>query len=177
MATVAKGLGRWFDLGIGAIPQLFTASGITGKNISLQNFEGVGVLVVKNANGTTDDIAIDLQEVNGSAGTPRDLDIIDQYWMKQETALDNDESWTRYTQTAASEITAIAGTAETELMLYFEVLASQLSDGYTHIAVNVPDLGNTDTEYGVVIYIPFGPKVQRTPASLYSLLAPGTANA
>lgn len=177
MATFAGGLGRFFDIGIGASPQLFTASGITGKNCSLQNCEGVTVIVVKNANGTTDDIAIDLQEVNGFGGTPRDLDIITQYWMKQETALDNDEAWTRYTQTAASEITAIAGTAETELILAFDVRADQLSDGYTHIAVNVPDLGNTDTEYGCVLYIPWGLRSQRTPANLPSLGAPGVANA
>lgn len=177
MATGARGLGQVFDLGIGAIVQNFNGSGITGKNISLQNCAGVGVLVVKMANGTTDDIAIDLQEVDGYAGTPRDLDIITNYWVKSETTLDNDEAWVLTTQAAASEITAIAGTAEKELMLYFEVLAADLSAGYTHIAVNVPDLGNTDTEYGCVIYIPFGLKVQRTPANLTSLLRPGVANA
>jgi len=170
MTTFARGLGKHFDLGIGAIIQSFNGSGITGANMNLANYEGVGVLVVKMANGTTDDLAIDLQEVNGSAGTPRDLDIITQYWVKSETTLDNDESWVLTTQTAASEITAIAGTAELEVMLYFEVLAEQLSDGYTHIAVNVPDLGNTDTEYGCVIYIPFGLKNQRKPANLPSML-------
>lgn len=170
MTTFFQGLGKDFDLGLGAIIQTFNGSGITGKNVSLQNCRGVGVLVVKMANGTTDDLAIDLQEVNGSAGTPRDLDIITQYAVKSETALDNDESWVITTQSAASEITAIAGTAELEMMLYFEVLAEQLSDGYTHIAVNVPDLGNTDTEQGCVIYIPFGLKVQRNPANMPSLL-------
>lgn len=170
MATYFNALGKHFDIGTGAIIQTFNGSGITGKNVSLANCQGVGVLVVKAANGTTDDFAIDLQEVNGSAGTPRDLDIITQYAVKSETTLDNDEAWVVTTQSAASEITAIAGTAELEMMVYFEVLAEQLSDGYTHIAVNVPDLGNTDTEYGCVIYIPFGLKVQRAPANLRSLL-------
>lgn len=177
MTTRVNALGRAFDLGIGAIVQNFNGSGITGKNISLQNCDGVGVLVVKMANGTTDDIAIDLQEVDAYNGTPRDLDIITDYYVKSETTLDNDEAWVKTTQSAASEITAIAGTAEKELMLYFEVMADQLSDGYTHIAVNVPDLGNTDTEYGCVIYIPFGLKTQRAPANMPSLLNPGTANA
>jgi hypothetical protein len=177
MATGFQALGKAFDLGTGASPQLFTGSGITGKNISLQNCAGVGVLIIKNANGTTDDFAIDLQEVDGYAGTPRDLEVITQYAVKSETALDNDEAWVVTTQSAASEITAIAGTAEKEMMVYFEVLAGQLSDGYTHIALNVPDFGNTDTEYGAVIYIPFGLKVQRKPANMPSLLRPGTANA
>lgn len=177
MATMVSGLGRLFDIGLGAIPQTFNGSGITGKNISLQNCDGVGILIVKAANGTSDDFAIDLQEVNGYNGTPRDLDIITNYWVKSETTLDNDEAWTLTTQSAASEITAIAGTAELEMMVYFEVMAAQLSDGYTHIALNVPDLGNTDTEYGCVIYIPFNLKVQRSPANMPSLLRPGTANA
>lgn len=177
MATYFKGLGQAFDIGVGAIIQSFNGSGITGKVCSLQNCEGVGVLVVKMANGTTDDLALDLQEVNLAGGTPRDLDIITRYAVKSETALDNDEAWVITTQSAASEITAIAGTAELEMMLYFEVLAAQLSDGYTHIAVNVPDLGNTDTEQGCVIYLPFGLKQQRTPTLLPSLKTPGTANA
>ena len=170
MATNFTALGKLFDIGTGAIIQSLNGSGITGKNCSLENCQGVGVLITKMANGTTDDLAIDLQEVNGSAGTPRDLNIITQYAVKSETTLDNDEAWVVTTQTAASEITAIAGTAELEMMLYFEVLAEQLSEGYTHIAVNVPDLGNTDTEYGSVHFIPFGLKVQRTPANLRSLL-------
>lgn len=175
-ATKARALGRLFDVGIGAIIQSFNGSGITGKNISLQNCEGVTVIIVKMANGTTDDFACDLQEVNGYNGTPRDLDIITDYFVKSETALDNDEAWVRTTQSAASEITAIAGTAEKEMIVAFEVRRDQLSTGYTHIAVNVPDLGNTDTEYGCVLYIPWGLSVQRDPTNMPSLLRPGTAN-
>jgi hypothetical protein len=177
MTTYAGPLGKSFDIGLGAIPQAFTGSGITGLVQNMSNCEGVLVIVVKNANGTTDDLAIDLQEVNGAGGTPRDLDIITDYWVKSETALDNDEAWLKTTQTAASEITAIAGTAEKEMIVAFAVRSQDLSDGYTHIAVNVPDLGNTDTELGTVLYIPYGLKVQRAPVSLPSNKTPGTANA
>ena len=177
MTTYAGPLGKDFDIGLGAAIQSFNGSGITGKNISLQNCEGVLIVVHKMANGTTDDFAIDLQEVDGSAGTPRDLDIITDYWVKSETLLDNDEAWVKTTQAAASEISAIAGTAEKEMIVAFAVRASDLSDDYTHIAVNVPDLGNTDTEYGTVLYFPFGLRVQRTPVNMPSLLAPGVANA
>jgi hypothetical protein len=177
MVTKARALGRIFDIGVGAMPQSFNGSGITGKPISLQNCEGVTILVVKSANGTTDDFAVDLQEVNLAGGTPRDLDIITDYYVKSETALDNDEAWVKTTQAAASEITAIAGTAELQMLVVIEVRADQLSDGYTHVALNVPDLGNTDTEQGCVIYIPWGLKVQRAPENMPSLLTPGTANA
>lgn len=177
MTTYAGGLGKDFDIGLAVAPKDLAGGAYTGLNCSMQNCEGVVVVVIKSASGTTDDIAIDLQEVNGSAGTPRDLDVITDYWIKQETTLDNDESWVKVTQSAASEITAIAGTAETQLILAFAVKTADLSDGYTHIAVNVPDLGSTDTPAGTVIYIPYGLKVQRTPANLPSLLAPGVADA
>ena len=177
MTTYAGPLGKDFDIGIGASIQTFNGSGITGKPCSLQNCEGVLVLVHKMANGTTDDLAIDLQEVDGAGGTPRDLDIITDYWYKQETDLDGDEPWVKATQSAASEITAIAGTSETDFMVYFAVRPQDLSDGYSHIAVNVPDFGNTDTQYGCVTYIPHGLKVQRAPASMPSWKTPGTANA
>jgi len=177
MTTYAKALGRVFDLGVGCAPATSWTTAVTGKNISLQECEGVGILIVKSASGTTDDMALDLQEVDGYAGTPRDLDIITNYWTKSETTLDNDEAWVLTTQTAASEITAIAGTAELQMLLYFEVLADQLSDGYTHIAVNIPDLGAADTPLGSIIYIPFGLKTARKPANLTSLLRPGVANA
>jgi len=173
---MVSGLGRLFDIGLGIMTVNLNTAANTGKNISLQNCDGVGCLVYKSASGTTDDIAVDLQEVDGYAGTPRDLDIITNYWVKSETTLDNDEAWVLTTQAVASEITAIAGTAEKEIMLYFEVMADQLSDGYTHIAVNVPDLGATDSGLGGVFYIPFNLKVKRAPANLTSLLRPGVAN-
>jgi hypothetical protein len=60
MTTFAGGLGKAFDIGIGAMPQSFTGSGITGKPISMQNCEGVVVVVAKTkSGGTTDDLAID----------------------------------------------------------------------------------------------------------------------
>lgn len=177
MTTRVSGLGRLFEIGTGIHTVNLNAANNTAKAMAMQNCVGVGCLVYKSASGTTDDLACDLQEAVTATGTPQDLDIITDYWVKSETLLDNDEVWTLTTQTAASEITAIAGTAELEIMLYFEVMADQLSDTYTHILCNVPDLGATDTGLGGVIYIPFGLKTQRNPANMPSLLTPGTANA
>lgn len=178
MTTYAGPLGKDFDISIGAVPQNLNGSGITGKPISMQNCEGVLFVITKAASGgTTDDFAIDLQEVDGAGGTPRDLDIITDYWVKSETALDGDEAWVKTTQSAASEITAIAGTSEKEMIVAFAVRSQDLSDGYTHLALNVPDFGNTDTQYGGVTYFPYGLKVQRTPANMPSWKTPGTANA
>lgn len=177
MATRGSALGRLFDIGVGVMTVNLNAAANTGKNISMENCGGLGVLIHKSASGTTDDLQCDLQEVDGAAGTPQDLDIITNYWVKSETLLDNDESWALTTQAAASEIAAIAGTAELQVLLYFEVMSEQLSSGYTHIAVNVPDLGSTDTGWGGVLYFPFDLKIQRKPVNLGNLLNPGAANA
>ena len=175
-ATKARALGRLFDIGPSAIPQLLNGSGITGLPISLQNCEGVTFAFIKNAVGTTDDLVFDLQEVNGAGGTPRDLDAITDYYVKAETTLDGDEAWVKTTQSAASEITAIAGTAELQMLVVIEVRADQLSDGYTHVALNIPDIGNTDAQYGSVVAITWGLKVQRSPENLPSLKSPGVAD-
>ena len=52
MATNFTALGKLFDIGTGAIIQSLNGSGITGKNCSLENCQGVGVLITKMANGT-----------------------------------------------------------------------------------------------------------------------------
>ncbi len=178
-ASKARALGRIFDIGWGAKPQLLNASGVTGKNISMQNCEGITIIVNKIAVGTTDDFVFQLQQVNGYAGTPKDLAIITDYYVKSETALDNDEAWVKTTQAVATNITAIAGTAELEMLFAVEVRADQLdrAGGYTHIQANLPDFGSTDAIYGSIIYIPWGLKVQRAPENMPSLLRPGVANA
>jgi len=176
MTTYAGGLGKDFDIGVGTVPTSFSTA-VTGSPISLQNCEGVVFVIAKSASGTTDDLAFDLQEVDGAAGTPRDLEIITDYWVKAETTLDNDEAWVKTTQSAASEVTAIAGTAEQQMLVAFAVRASDLSDGYTHVALNTPDLGSADTPFGAILYITYGLKVQRTPANMPNLKAPGVADA
>jgi len=114
----------------------------------------------------------------GCGGTSQDLDIVTDYYHKSETALDNDESWTKVTQTAASEISEVgeAGTSgETQNLLVIEVGADQLSDGYTHLSLNVDDPGAS--KLGAVLYIKHGLKEQRDPEVLPNLLNPGAANA
>ncbi len=165
--TKARGLGKWFDIGVTVANQDMDASGITGKNIYMGDCEGILFLVTKGI-GTTDDFALDLQEVNGVAGTPRDLDIITEYFTKTaaSTTLAGTEIWVKTTQAAASEIAAITGTAAKQLLLAFEVRADQLSDGYTHLAVNVPDLGSGGAQFGSIVGIKWGLAIQRAPANM-----------
>lgn len=168
MTTTAIALGREFNIGGVNVPADAVAAAITGKRVRLRDYRVCSFVVVQNTDaGTADDLAVDLQEHNAATGgTSQDLDIITDYFMQTETALDGDETWARTTQTAASEITAIAGMAEVELVLVVEVYRDQLSDGFDWVSLNIPDLGTTDVLWTAIIPILTGLDVQRDPANL-----------
>jgi hypothetical protein len=159
------GLGRLFDVSVGAVPTDAVAGAITGNRVHLKNAGGVTILVVTTG-ASTDITDVDLQQhTAASGGTTADLDIITAYYYKSETTLDGDETWTRGTQSAASEITNV-GAASEELLLAVEVDASQLSDGYEWVSLNIPDLGTNGTRHCAVLYLLRDLAVQRTPANL-----------
>lgn len=170
MSNANGGLGVDFDIA----PELTIRDlcGISteafGEPISLENATGVTfVLFAGDGNGTTDDLTWDLQEVDGAAGTPRDLNIITEYYTKLHASdLGADIAWTKATQSAASEVSAIAGTQEQLALIAFNVRADQLSDGYTHVSIRQPDLGSTDAKQGGWIAILWGLKVMRSPENV-----------
>lgn len=160
-----EALGRLFDISIGATPADAVAGAITGKRVRLNRASGVTIVVVAGA-GSTDILDVDLQEHSAATGgTSQDLDIIDHYYLKDETTLDGDETWTKVTQSAASEITN-AGSASAEQILVIEVDATQLSDGFEYVSLNVPDLGTNGSKYVTVLYLLRDLTVQRAPANL-----------
>jgi hypothetical protein len=166
------GLGRLFDIGLGA-PPAATNGAVTGKRVHLNNCAGVTVVLVGGVATGGDDLQVDLQQhTASSSGTSADLDVITEYWLKSAVTIDNSETWTRYTQAAASEI-AVAASETTDIeqnILAFEVEATSLSDGYEWISVNVPDLGAGDKTL-TVLYFMRDLAVQRTPANLAALLS------
>lgn len=173
-------LGRLFDIGIGAVPvDLDTSNGFTGKRISLKNASGITFLFVAGvAASGTDDLVLDTQQHTAyTGGTSGDLDVITEFWIKSETALDNDESWVRTTQSAASEITLAGATyAAVQKMAVWHVGAAQLSDGYGWVSVNAA-ITTSAAQLGTLLYVLHDLAVQRTPANLGNLLNPGAANA
>lgn len=169
-------LGRLFDLSLGIITGTDLSSGFTGKRISMQNYGGIACVLVASAVGTTDDPVPSIQQHTAyTGGTSSDLVKMATIYRKSETTLDGDEAWTKTTQTAATIMTAVAGEAEKENLYYWEIFDDELSDGYTHISVNYAALSN-DAKLGVLLYIPFDLKTQRTPANMPNPLHPGAAN-
>ena len=178
MPTGARALGRLFDVGCGISPVNLNTGANTGKRISMKNAKTCTFVIFAGVGTAASDLAVDLQEATAyTGGTIQDLDIITKYYIKDETALDNDESWVETTQAATSEIADVGGTgvsAEHEQIVVIEVDADQMSDGYTHLSLNIPQPGAT--KLGCVLYFLTGLKVQRAPANLGNLLNPGAAN-
>lgn len=166
-----QALGRLFDIGLGA-PPAATNGAVTGKRVHLKNAGGVTVVLVAGVATGGDDLQVDLQQHTvSSGGSAADLDVITEYWLKSATTMDNSETWTKYTQSAASEI-AVAASETTDVeqnILVFEVDSAELSDGYEWISVDVPDLGTGDKTL-TVLYFLRDLHVQRAPANLPALL-------
>lgn len=172
-------LGRLFDIGLAWAP-VDAQAAQTGKRISLAHATGCTIVVIKAAGTAGDDHSYALQQHTAyTGGTSADLNAVSYYFVKQETALDNDESWERFTQTADDDITdaGAAGTsAEQQQIIVFEVDAAQLSDGYTHISLNSGGEGS-NAQLSTCIYLLHDLAVQRKPENLGNLLRPGAADA
>lgn len=165
MTTDAYALGKVFDITNAlSIVDLNTADN-TGLLINMKNAQVCTFVFFGDAGTSGADLAFDLQESNAlSGGTTRDLEIITDWFKKEETTLDGDETWTRVSQTAASEVTVTNTGAEVEQIYVFEVRADQLSDGYEYLSLNIADA--TQAKIGGVLAILSGLRVQRKPENL-----------
>lgn len=170
MTTGASALGRLFNVSVGAVPTDAVAGAITGNRIHLKDCGGVSFIVVATG-ASTDILDLDLQEHNAATGgTSQDLDIITKAYYQSETTLDGDETWTEWSQSAASEITNI-GAASTEQLVVLEVRAEQLSDGFEWVSLNVPDLGTNGTKHVAILNVAHDLMVMRKPTNLAQLNA------
>lgn len=183
-----RALGRLYDIGTGVVPvDLNTADGATGKRISMAGCDGMDVICVLGAAASgTDDTTINVRQHTAyTSGTSNDLDTaavstssgITEWFVKTETALDNDESWERVTQSDASTITLTGATyATTQCIVAFHVRGSQLGTGYTHISVDFGHTANV-ARLGAVLYVPVGLRYGRRPDKMGNLLNPNVADA
>lgn len=165
-----KGLGHDFDICHAVAPVADLAGGAqTGARLHLKNYGGVAIVGIMGAvSAGTDTFVPDVQEHNAATGgTSQDLDVVTEWFIKQEATLDGDEAWARVTQTAASEISLTGATyAAAQLIVVAQVDTSSLSDGFEWISVIQADPGVGGTRAGCYLYIPYGLRVQRTPQNL-----------
>lgn len=175
-----EALGRLFDVSIGYLNVDLNTSGATGKRVSLKNATGCTFLCVVPATGGTEDLTFDVQQhTASSAGSSADLDAggvagsrgIDHFYIKSATTLAGTETWTKITQTEASECVVSGATyGASQCIVAIEVAAGQLADGYSYVSVISPDPGSTARVVSVLAVL-HDLNVKRAPASLAAALA------
>jgi hypothetical protein len=174
-----EALGRLFDIGTGWAPVDLTTAGATGKRVFMGGATGVSFVVFLGAAASgTEDVVLTLQQHTAyTGGTSSNLATCDHYYLKAEATLDNDESWTKVTQTASQTVTIAGATYATQQAIaVIPVGADSLSDGYAWASVNVADPGSV-ARLGACLYLPHDLASQRAAANLPNLLRPGVANA
>jgi hypothetical protein len=168
-----EALGRLVDVCIGAAPVDLSTAAVTGKRVALKGCGGLTILVIKAAGTAGDDPTVTLkQHTANTGGTTSNLAVIDHYYLKDAATLAGTEAWTKVTQTAAATIVDPGGagtSAEHQQIIAIEVDAAQLSDGYTHVSLDVADVG-TNAQLGAILYLRRDLLVQRTPAALAASL-------
>ena len=159
------GLGADFDVGSVIVPIDLADGANTGHRIHLMNYGAVTFVGYITTGTAAEAPTFDLKEANAATGgTSQDLDVIDEYWTKTEATLDGDETWTRVTQTAASEVTDATWDDANQLIVAFKVRAEQLTDAFEWVSVDVADTGTA--HIGCVFAIMHDLKVMRSPQNL-----------
>lgn len=164
-----EALGRLFNIAQGFAT--VDSAAATGNRVHLDDCEGVAFVYIADAGTAGEDVDLDIQEHDAaSAGTSQDLDVVTHWYSKRETTLDNDETWTRHTQTAASEVDLGADEGENQIIAVVEVSATSLSDGFEWVSCNATDPGATAGKLATCIAITYDLAVQRRPDNLPTLL-------
>lgn len=158
-----KGLGRIFDIGSAFAPVDFnTADAATGHRVHMRNYGAIAMVLYKGAGTAGADPTITVQEHNAATGgTSQNLAVIDEFFYKEETALDGDETWTRVTQAKAATAVSLTA-AESEGIYVVEVDAAMLSAGFQWVSFNIAaTVANAQLVSG--FYIMHGLMIQRRP--------------
>ncbi|MBX9392274.1 hypothetical protein K4749_01335 [Streptomyces sp. TRM72054] len=166
-----EALGRLFNIASVVAPVDLAGGAQTGARVRLNACSGVAFVYFADAGTAGEDVDLDVQEHNAaSAGTSQDLDVVTRWFSKRETTLDNDEQWTKHTQTAASEVDLGDDEGEAQVIAVVEVSSKDLTDGYEWVSVNTTDSGATAGKLGCVLAITYDLTDQRSPELLADLL-------
>lgn len=166
-----EALGRLFNIA-SVIPPIDLASGAqTGTRVRVSDCSGVAFVYFAEVGTAGEDVDLDVQQhTAASGGTTADLDVVTRWFSKREASLDNDETWTKHTQAAASEVDLGDDEGENQIIAVVEVPVTALSDGYGWVSVNTTDAGATAGKLGCVLAITYDLQASRSPELLPDLL-------
>ena len=166
-----EALGRLFNIASVIAPVDLAGGAATGTRVSVKDCSGVAFVYFAEAGTAGEDVDLDVQQhTAASGGTTADLDVVTRWFSKRETTLDNDETWTKHTQAAASEVDLGDDEGENQIIAVVEVPVTSLSDGYGWVSVNTTDSGATAGKLGCVLAITYDLQAARSPELLADLL-------
>lgn len=169
-ATRARAVGKNFDIVSALVPKDLETGAQTGNRIHLKNCRGVTVVLYAAAGTANDDLQFSIQECNAkTGGTAQDLPIITDIYTKDGTTITAATKWAKVSQSVAAAVTDTGGagtSAEHQQLVFVDIGAEQLSDGFEWIQVLIPDLGSAGAKLGCAFYIPWGLKQQRSPENI-----------
>lgn len=156
-----------------AIPPCDLDTDRVADYVSLKNY-GKVVLVVTKAVGTAgDDLSIDFQQATDVSGTSaKDLDVITTYWRKAATTdLTAVGTFTKITQSAASELYSNAAEGAKEILLVAEVNAEQLdqANGFDCVSANIILDASGGAAYGAAVWILCDPRYPQADGGLSAI--------
>ena len=144
------------------IPPLDLDTDRTGDWVSLANYKRVLFVFTKSPGTAGDDFNFTIQQASAADGTgAKDLDVVDEYWIKQAaTDLTSTGQFTRTTQTADALVAGNATSAEQAVLLAVEVRADQLDtdNGFEFVNASVTLDASGGAQYGAVLAILYEPR-------------------
>jgi hypothetical protein len=141
------------------LPVDLAAGANTGLRVPLRNYDRAVFLFFAEQGTAGQDPIITLRQHDAaSGGTSKNLAAIATVWQKEnDTTLPND--WTVITQAAGATYTSETG-GESLQMIVIEVESADLdvTNGFTHVSIDVPDTGATAGKIGCAIAILLEPR-------------------
>lgn len=167
-----EGLGRLYDLSVADAVLDLSAGPTTGKLVSMRNFTGLAVVVYKGAASAGTDPGFTFKESQDSSGTGKQAMATPptHFYKKSAASLAGTETWTKVACTASSGSITLTGEEGNQGIYVFEIMVSQLSDGFPYVSVDANDAG-TVAQLGGVLYLLHDPEQQHTPANLKAALS------
>jgi hypothetical protein len=165
-----EALGRENDFSIGVAPADLSGGAVTGKRISLKNCVGVQIVIVKGAASSGTDPTFTFKEATAdTSGTSQNMATPPAYFYKKSAAaLAGTETWTKVTATYSTGVLTLTGEQGNQGIYVFDVLAEDLSAGFTYLEVDSGDAGSV-AQLGTVLFIAHDLLVERDAANLAAL--------
>lgn len=165
-----EALGREVDFSAAVLPVDLSGGAATGKRVSLKNASGVMVVIFKGPASTGTDPAFTFKEATAfTGGTSQAMATPPAYFYKKSAAsFAGSETWAKVAATFSSGVVTLTGEQGNGGVYVFDVLAADLSAGFSYLEVDAGDAGSV-AQVGGVLFVAHDLLAERDPANLAAL--------